>query len=242
MGGRQATVRRVLSRQLRLALEMSPGGLTAFRTWRGEEFSPVTEASDLVVSGFQSSANTYVVNAVRQANPGLRIASHAHSWTELALAARLNRPAIFLAREPVPALSSALARFGASMTPRWAAADYARLYTRALALRSHFVLADFATATEAVGSILAQVNRMFGTDLVVFADDDERTRRQVLEDMQAKELARQGSDDDIRRSLPTAGRDRRKLEIERSLLDADMRRLVESCRIAYERLMATGLG
>lgn len=66
---------------------------------------------DLCIEGFPRSANTFSYFLIKEAcNNKIKIAHHLHMSAQLKIAVALNKPAIFLIRNPIDAVSSFILR------------------------------------------------------------------------------------------------------------------------------------
>src|ERR671917_1161141 len=73
---------------------------------RHPEWFLVDADTDLVIEGYQSCGNTFARKATEHANPDARIASHSHSWANVARGLRLGKPVVILLRPPLDAIAS----------------------------------------------------------------------------------------------------------------------------------------
>jgi len=226
-----------VTRAARQLLERSPRWYPRYQLRRfGPAMSPLLPTTRLVISGAQGSGNTYVREAILLANPGIQIASHAHSWTEVANAVRRGIPTVFLAREPVDACASRLARWERHTTPAWVLDDYARLYERVRPFVDGIVVVDFQTAVADVGGLVRSVNAKFGSDFVPF--DDAARAAEVLEHLQSMAAAKHGSRAAARGAGPSDERDQAKLRLREALQAADLAPRLARCERAYRALVA----
>lgn len=74
--------------------------------------------TDLHLTGFPRSANTYCLNIINVAFPGLRIVTHLHTIASIKLAFRNDVPTIVVVREPVATCCSLLIMLERPVTPR----------------------------------------------------------------------------------------------------------------------------
>jgi hypothetical protein len=74
--------------------------------------------TDLHLTGFPRSANTYCFNITNVAFPELHIVTHIHTIASIKLAMRFNVPTIVVVREPVAACCSFLIALDRPVTPR----------------------------------------------------------------------------------------------------------------------------
>lgn len=185
----------LFARRVSDVLEQWPSLYSWVMRWRfrGRETQQwlVDRRSDVVIEGFQRSANSFAVRAFRMAQPDagrrLRIATHIHSPAQIALAARWGIPAILLVRHPDDAVVSVLAwaRQLNKLPPeafkgpdinrlaRYWTLRYCLFYERARAYRSHFVMAPFDQVTRDFGSVIDRMNKRFGTAFQRFAHTPE---------------------------------------------------------------------
>ncbi len=197
-------------------------------TRRGADFHPMTAESDLVIAGAPGSANSFVRSALLAKNPGLRIASHAHVWSELPDAVELGRPVLLLVREPEGAAASRMTRFN-SDTPSQALTSYARYYRHALEWKDRVVVADFSEATARVGDVIRRVNARYGTEFVPFPHEDPT----AVAELHALLSSANGA-------VPTGTRSAEKDAARRALSSPDLAGQLAECRRLYETLTRTG--
>jgi hypothetical protein len=229
--------------RLRRVLEHAPQlYLAVYARWRGDTFSAIQPDTALVISGFAGCGNSYLRSAFCAANPGVHAASHAHNWTELAIAVRRGLPSVLLVREPLPALASTLIRYAASSVAKapYALEEYARLYERALPRRAGFVVADFAEATGNVGGIVERVNARFDSSFTPFPDGDPDAVRGVTQGMRDYDARVLGERSGLAGSLPSAERDRLRAAMIEQLQRPEYARLMNRCQAAYRAI--TGVG
>jgi hypothetical protein len=231
------SARQVATLKLRRALEHAPALYSGLDRRLGHtSFTPIRPATALVISGFGSAGNTYLRTAVLAANPGLEIASHAHNWTEVALAARRRLPAVFLVRDPVESLASVMVRYAPAFTMSYALEEYARLYERTLPRRDALVVATFAEATSDVRGIVRRVNARFGTALAPFRDDDPAAVEAVVDHIAAYDRRMLGEQAAVGGSSPSAERNDQKAAYVEQLHRPEYADLLARCRLAYEAL------
>src|SRR5438132_3094774 len=87
-------------------LEYVPGAYCSVMRRRHPEWFLVDADTDLVLEGYQSCGNTFARKAMEHANPTARIASHSHSWANIAHGLRLGKPVVVLLRAPLDAVAS----------------------------------------------------------------------------------------------------------------------------------------
>ncbi|HEY0397034.1 MAG TPA: hypothetical protein VGF00_01520, partial [Acidimicrobiia bacterium] len=123
-------------------LEHVPGAYCALMRRRHPEWFLVDEDTDVVVEGYQSCGNTFARKALEHANPSLRIASHSHSWANVARGLRLGKPVVVLLRPPLEAVASHAVRMRLDDLDR-ELRRYRHFYRRVAAMSASVVLAPF---------------------------------------------------------------------------------------------------
>lgn len=91
-------------------LDRWPRAYVAYRRWRAPDQVLVDATTELVVEGYPASANSFAREVLREANPGLAVASHAHVSSQVRLAVHFGVPVIVLVRDPVDAIASIVSR------------------------------------------------------------------------------------------------------------------------------------
>ena len=87
-------------------LESLPVAYCAVMRSRHPEWFLAGAGTDVVIEGYQSCGNTFARKAMEHSNPSVRIASHTHSWANVAVGLRLGKPVIVLLRQPLDAVAS----------------------------------------------------------------------------------------------------------------------------------------
>lgn len=216
-------------------LERSPRLYNAYIRRRQPQTPAVTADSDIVIVGYPACANTFARIAFLHANPGLRVASHAHSWTQVAEATHRGLPTVVLVRSPVAAVTSVLVRF-ADRRARQELEAFARLYRRTLPYLDRVVVADFEDVTTSFGAVIERVNGRFGTSFVPFAHEDPSATAEVFRQIEAYDRTQFGDTTSLRTARPSAEKDQEKDRIRPVLASADLQPLVQECEQLY-RLM-----
>lgn len=128
----------------------------------------VTPDTDLVMEAFPRSGNTFAYFALQKCQPSpLKIAHHFHAPAQLIAAARWNRPALLIIRNPVDAVCSFIQREQV-VTARQSLRAWIRFHEALLPYRSSFMVATFDQVTADFGSVIQRLNTRFGTDFYVF--------------------------------------------------------------------------
>src|SRR5256714_6089658 len=73
---------------------------------RHPEWFLVNAGTDVVIESYQSCGNTFARKAMEHATPRARVASHSHSWANVARGLRLRKPVVVLLRHPLDAVAS----------------------------------------------------------------------------------------------------------------------------------------
>ena len=123
----------------------------------------VENDTELVIDGFQGSANSFAANVFQKSQSRyVRIAHHLHSPTQIIEAARKNIPILLVIREPEKAILS--------LTSRWSYISvsqglrgYISFYSKLEPYISHCVVSTFERTTKHYDRTIAKVNRKFGT-------------------------------------------------------------------------------
>jgi hypothetical protein len=169
------------SRHLYPLLERTrAGGLTADR---------LDPRCELVIDGFQSSGNTFVMRAVRSAQSRpRRIAGHLHAAGLVRRSVALGLPTVVLVRPPRDSVASAASRWSGPSLGQWL-----RMWTRYHAgvgpVLDDILLVTFAEATTDLHGVTVAINRRFRLDLDEFADDAERMQEIYGKDPDGPERA-----------------------------------------------------
>ncbi|HYY07123.1 MAG TPA: phosphatase PAP2 family protein [Actinomycetota bacterium] len=136
-----------------------------YRSLPDRVVSPDTE---LVIEGFERSANWFAVAAFTRAqNRAVRIAHHLHAPGQILRAVRLGVPTILLIRDPEDAVVSQMIRSG-GVRPRQALANWIRYHELVAPAVDSVVVADFDRVRSNFGGVIDEVNAKFGTDFELF--------------------------------------------------------------------------
>ena len=134
IGGVSATLVRRVRYSARMQLSTRPALYLPIARWhyRGVEDRVVCPDTELVIDGFQRSANTFASIAFEISQPRPRsTAHHLHAASQIVAAARMHIPCILLVRDPVDAVISHLQRVP-RVTPRQALTNWTRFHERVL--------------------------------------------------------------------------------------------------------------
>ncbi|HKK19008.1 MAG TPA: hypothetical protein VJ952_10045 [Opitutales bacterium] len=167
-----------IKNSFRLALDSRPATcLWVYRNLLGYRWRPtwtcfVDDSTDLVIEGFQRSANSFAVRSFEAAQPRpLRIAHHAHLSSQIVRGVGLRKPVLLLIREPVATLASYVAVWPQTPAPV-ALKAYLGFYRRVQPFLGDCLVADFERVTGDFSSVVAALNQRFGTSFRSPEEDD----------------------------------------------------------------------
>lgn len=218
-------------------LELSPVLYSAYLRKGNQRSLVATPDTDLVVAGYPAAGNTFAREAMLYANPGLRIASHVHSWTQVAQAVRLGLPTLLLVRDPISAVSSVLVRYPDCKATR-ELKDFSRFYRRAFPFVGQVVVVDFDAVTSRFGDVVHELNRRFGTNFIPFFHNDPASTAAVFARIDDYDRSQFGDATAVRTARPTAEKEARKDWARQELSSNRLRALVEQCDAVYRRVLA----
>lgn len=195
----------------RTALSAHPGVFLPFvryRHGRGDT-RVVRPGTELVIDGFQRSANTFAVVAfeLAQRRPVV-IAHHVHAAAQIHEAVKLHVPTILLIRTPDACALSNLIR-KPHLTPKLILTSWIRFYESLLPVRDRVVTGRFGAVTVEYGAVIRRVNRAFGTDFREFEHNDANVAR-CFDVIDRGNRERNGSVVESAVARPSQGRERAK--------------------------------
>lgn len=161
------------------ALADSRLGLPLLRFTRGQK-QIVSAESDVCIDGFARSANTFAYHAFADANPGVRVAHHAHAPEQILRAVRRGIPCAVLIRAPLDTAISQVVMSAETVSPGLVLRAWCRFYERVAGVRDRVVICEFGEVLADPATIARRLNREFGTAFVGHSLD-ERERRELLE-------------------------------------------------------------
>jgi hypothetical protein len=133
--------------------------------------------TQVVIDGFQRSANTFAVTAFQVAQPGpVNVAHHLHAAAQIIAAVRADIPTIVLVREPEETILSHMIRLP-YCTARQAIKNYTRFCEGVEPYRRGFVVGEFRAVTSDFGSVIRDLNARFATSFAEFEHTDDNVRR-----------------------------------------------------------------
>ena len=150
--------------------------------------------TDLVIDGFQGSANSYLTRAFKHAQPEpVRLAHHLHAAVGVLRAVDLQIPTLVTIREPEGAALSLVSRWP-YVSLAQALRSYVRYYEVIDSVAASVVLCPFVITTRHPNLAIEAINERFGTDFAVFEPTEEnvQTVRGLTSQKEAKAKARDG--------------------------------------------------
>jgi hypothetical protein len=141
-----------------------------------KEAALANRCSALCIEGYQSSGNSFALQAVREAWPDLSVASHRHCVAAVKRALNLKVPTIILIREPQEAISSYVVRFKVPVDR--AIREYCDFYGW-VDTCSGLVLIDFGVLLARTEILLEAVGSLIGKPIPGTA---ERHRAKIYQD------------------------------------------------------------
>ncbi len=173
--------------------------------WSAGEFS--SPNTDLCVEGYQSSANTFVFNALHCVRPDLNYARHKHAVANVRLAVEYGVPTVILFRDPKECIPSFVSRF----RPGVAEALYRYLGFYRSVVSEVMPAALLVSFEEAVGGIQGTVRRIAAfADFSVEEGNLEELEAKAKQRIQKRTQRRVGTAEHI--SLPDRNRETTKAE------------------------------
>ncbi|HZP14425.1 MAG TPA: hypothetical protein VFA96_01280 [Nocardioides sp.] len=213
-------------------LERSPARYCERIRRRGGQVAVVTPASEIMIEGYQGSANSFARAAFLHANPTVQVASHVHAVAHVERGLDLGVPVMVLLREPESAAVSYVQRFPHVSVPT-AITRYTRFHRRLWPLRDRVLLVGFDLVTTDFGRAITALNDRFGTDFAPYVATD-RAREEVFDRLDVAAATFTGFD--VASARPASAR-----SVDRSALVAQIRgyrggRALRAATESYERL------
>ena len=217
-------------------LEYLPGVFCSVMRGRHPEWFLVERGTDLVIEGYQSCGNTFAKKAMEQANPAVRIASHTHSWANVAQGLRLGKPVIVLLRPPLDAIASHAVRMRLDDLDR-ELHRYRRFYHRVAGVSGAVVVAPFERTTNRFGEVIEALNARTASNFTPFDHDDEAAKEKVFDEMQREvDSAPPELDRRWRVARPNPDRAEATREMKARLTGDRHREALARCQAIHDRL------
>jgi len=132
--------------------------------------------TELVIDGFQGTANSFAARAFKYAqDDSVRLAHHLHSPAQIIKAVEGDIPTLVTIRNPVDAAASLISRWP-YVTPRQALRSYTRFYQKIEPYKSALLISPFPVTTQHLDVAFQTVNHRFDTGFSVFAHRPEDVR------------------------------------------------------------------
>jgi hypothetical protein len=221
-------------------LEYLPGVFCSVMRGRHPEWFLVERGTDLVIEGYQSCGNTFARKAMEHANPSARIASHSHSWANVARGLRLGKPVVVLLRPPLDAVASHTVRMRLDDLDR-ELARYRHFYRRVAAMADQVVFSPFEATADRFGDVIEAVNDRYGTAFKPFDHADPAAKAQVFEEMELEAASSPTELDRMWRiARPNADRSSAAAEMRARLGEARFGPALAACEAVHGELLRRG--
>jgi len=162
----------------------------------------VTSDTELVIDGFQGSANSFATSHFKKnQTKSVKVTNHMHSPTQIIQAINQKIAVLLIIREPVGATLSLTSRWSyVSVTQALEA--YIGFYTKLKPYKDYFIISTFDLTTQHLDKVVEAVNEKFNKtfDLVDVAkantdhanrlrDPQEEARRKAIKQKKRDELS-----------------------------------------------------
>ena len=165
---------------------------------------------DILIDGFQRSANSFAAEAVRLTQPNLRVLSHRHMPVYVIQALAYQKPVCVTIRDPIDAVASWVL-FSKIPIP-FALDDYIIYYDIISAQKDKLVVAEFKAVTDTFPDILVRLNNKYRLGLKI-PDWNDGLKSSVLERVRKYPWA----SDPLKASVPTAEREATAIQIKTTI-------------------------
>lgn len=218
-------------------LEFVPAAYCSAMRRRHPEWFLADAGTDLVIEGYQSCGNTFARKAMEHANPTARIASHSHSWANVARGLQLRKPVVVLLRPPLEAVASHAVRMRLEDLDR-ELRRYRRFYHRAQAAGAGVVLAPFPVTVDRFGEVIDAVNRRYSTSFEPFDHHDPGAKAEVFEEMEREARSTPSELDRLWRiARPNAERKEATRDMQIRLAAPPFQAALTRCQTLHDRLV-----
>jgi hypothetical protein len=221
-------------------LELAPVAYCSVMRRRHPEWFLVDAGTDVVIESYQSCGNTFARKAMEHANPHVRIASHSHSWANVARGLRLRKPVVVLLRHPLDAVASHTVRMRLDDLDR-ELHRYYRFFRRVTGVADSVVLAPFDVTVDRFGDVIAEINARFRTRFEPFDHTDPAAKAAVFEEMDREALSSPSELDRMWRvARPNADRAEATRKMAARLSSPAHRLALARCETVYDQLLRVG--
>ena len=198
-------------------------------------------ATQVVIDGFQRSANTFAVTAFQVAQPEpVNVAHHLHAAAQIIAAVRAGIPTIVLVREPEETILSHMIRLPYA-TGRQAIKNYIRFCEGVEPYRRGFVVGEFRAVTSDFGAVVRDLNATFHTSFAEFEHTDENVRR-CFDLIEQRNRERFGSVEEHTVARPSSERAHEKESVRERFMDPGLAGLRDRADRAYAALVTPSAG
>lgn len=192
--------------------------------------------AEIVIEGFQRSANTYFVSffELAQGRP-VSIARHLHECWQFRFAEKNEIPCVVLVREPLAAITSAMLR-DTRARPRTLLKNYILFYQNILRFHSNSVIARFEDVVSDGNTIIDAINDAYGTEFHTLPMEriGEVPSEVMIKD---REALGQSAQDPTRVAVPSKEKNELK-ERFRAEIERDEAELLEQAHNVYRDILA----
>lgn len=137
----------------------------------------VNRNTQIVIEGFQRSANTFAVIAFEYAQPTpVNIAHHIHAPAQIIRALKWKIPTLVVIRNPRDAVASFVVKWP-EVSIEQALKFYIYFYEPIAEYRSEYVIGDFEEVTQHFSKTIQRINDKFNTNFALFSDSDEDKKK-----------------------------------------------------------------
>ncbi len=185
--------------------------------------------TQIVIEGFPRSANTFSVVLFLQANPELPIAHHLHLSAQIIKAVQLKVPAVVLIRNPKDAIASLLI-YKSSLSVEVVFKYYIEFYKSLLPYKVGYIVATFEDVTQDFDSVVAKINRRFGTDFA--SCNSPEAGNNVL-----RQIEEWSSSNPFKSPCPKPERSRLKEDFMQKICHPKNKHLLQEAEAVYEEFL-----
>ena len=167
----RSTISQNPNRSYLFAPFVSWGKLKGRLRGKEETESDVSSLTELVIDGFQGSANSFATVAFKyfQTKP-IKLAHHLHAPVLIIKAADKGIPVILTIREPLGTVMSLTSRWS-YVSVEQALRSYIGFYKCLLPYAEKFIVSDFSSTINGLDNIILALNNKFSTDFIVIDVD-----------------------------------------------------------------------
>jgi len=142
----------------------------------------VHSKTELVIDGFQGSANSFLTYAFKDSQTSyIELTHHLHSPSQLIQAVKAKIPVILTIREPIGTILS-LTRRWPHISANQGLKSYIKFYRKLEPYKQQMVISTFQMTTENPDEVIIQVNSKYGTSFHIIdankANQDRLLRKQ----------------------------------------------------------------